>query len=468
MNRMEEYNALQAQLELSLPAESSSLIHARKRLRRRNRRIYRSTASVCTVFFLFVVLVNFCAPVAYACSKVPGLRELAEAVTFSGSLTDAVHNEYVQPIALKQTQNGITATVEHLIVDQKQVNVFFRLTGEEYESLVADPEVLDVDEEHLGSCSTRINDHHVPVGKLQSVTFEKMEGEVPGKLLLKLRVFEYGNRYSDWEPPERVDPKDTMFEERPTDADTVYLAEFEFLIEFDPTFTAKAKVYPIDQTVELEGKLVTLDRMEVYPTHLRLVVKDDHPENEAWLQRLYFYIETDWGMKFEVERNGTVAFGNVNDRIFTYRADSTYFYKADHLRVVITAAEWLNKDMETVYVNLVTGETGPLPEDVTFMGSEKREGGWLVSFKGKQRKWSSDADVVSHQLFSHGYLDAEGNEADIRSWTTSSFVELPEEEWDTHFGESFPLVGYYADEVWLKPQYSHLWLAENPIVITVQ
>lgn len=467
MNRMEEYNALQAQLEQSVPAENGSLLRAKTRLRRRNERLCRSAASVCTVFVLFVVLVNFCAPVAYACSKVPGLRELAEAVTFSRSLTDAVNNEYVQPIALKQTQNGITATVEHLIVDQKQVNVFFRLTGEGYESLVADPEVLDVDAEHMSSCSTKINDHHVPVGKLQSVTFEKMEGEVPGKLLLKLRVFEYGNRYGNWEAPERV-PEDAIFEEPPSDKETAYLAEFEFLIEFDPTFTARAKVYPICQTVDLEGKLVTLDRMEVYPTHLRLVVKDDHPENEAWLQRLYFHIETDWGMKFEVERNGIVSFGNVNDRVFTYRADSTYFYKANHLRVVITAAEWLNKDMETVYVNLVTGETGKLPEDVTFMGAEKREGGWLVSFKGRQRKWSSDADAVHHQLFDHGYLDAEGNEAQITSWTTSSFVELPEAEWDTHFGESFPLVGYYADEVWLKPHYSHVWLAENPIVVTVQ
>ena len=69
-------------------------------------------------------------PVAYACSKVPGLRELAEAVTFSRSLTDAVNNQYVQPISLTQTQNGITASVDYLIVDQKQVNVFYRLTAD--------------------------------------------------------------------------------------------------------------------------------------------------------------------------------------------------------------------------------------------------------------------------------------------------------------------------------------------------
>lgn len=467
MNRMEEYNALQAQLEQSVPAENGSLIRAKNRLRRRNRRIYRSAASVCTVFVLFVVLVNFCAPVAYACSKVPGLRELAEAVTFSRSLTDAVNNEYVQPIALKQEQNGITATVEHLIVDQKQVNVFFRLTGEGYEMLEAEPEFRLENGEYIGSCSYGPNDHDVPVGQLQSVTLELMrEGDLPRTLRLKLNVFERSSFHTA--PPEPVvDAKDSMFQDHDYE-EPDWLAQFEFLIEYDPTLTAKAKIYPIHQTVELEGKQVTLDHMEVYPTHLRLVVKDDHPENEAWLQRLYFHIESDWGMKFEVERNGTVAFGNVNDRVFTYRADSTYFYKANHLRVVITAAEWLNKDMETVYVNLVTGETGKLPEDVTFMGAEKREGGWLVSFKGKQRKWSSDADSVHHQLFAHGYLDAEGNEAQITSWTTSSFIELPEAEWETHFGESFPLVGYYEDEVWLKPQYSHVWLAENPIVITVQ
>ncbi len=38
------------------------------------------------MFFLFVLLVNFSAPIAYACSQVPILRELAEAVTFSPSV----------------------------------------------------------------------------------------------------------------------------------------------------------------------------------------------------------------------------------------------------------------------------------------------------------------------------------------------------------------------------------------------
>lgn len=464
MNRMEEYQALQTELAQSVPELEQTFQRAEQRLRRRNLRITRACGSVLACFALFVVLVNFCAPVAYACSKVPGLRELAEAVTFSRSLTDAVNNEYVQPISLKDTQNGITASVEYLIVDQKQVNVFYRLTGEGHETLDADVDFLQEDGERIGTCTWGPNDYDVPVGQLQSATLEMLEGDLPGNLILSLDVWERQDpgHITEAAPPTR---EDGLFD-IPDHQDPDYVAQFRFQLTFDPTFTAPAKVYPVNQTVELEGKEITIQQVEVYPTHLRVLV-EDHPENEAKLQRLYFYIETDWGMKFETETNGMISFSGGDSNVTTYRADSTYFYKADHLRVVITAAEWLNRDMETVYVNLVTGETDPLPEDMSFVSAEKQEGGWIVTFKAKQRKWYSGADVVAHQLFQQTYQDAQGNEYDIRSWSSGG-GELPQEEWETHFTEQFPLKGYYADEVWLKSHYSHVWQAEKEIVVTVQ
>ena len=447
MNRMEELQALEQELERFLPPLEETMARAEQRLGRRNRRIFRACSSVFAVFALFVVLVNFCAPVAYACSKVPGLRELAEAVTFSRSLTDAVNNQYVQPISLTQTQNGITASVEYLIVDQKQVNVFFRLTGEGYETLDAEADFTHVDEERLGSCTFGVNDSHVPVGQLQSATVELLDGDVPGEMLFHLDVLCRDRDYSA--PPEPIDEEDSFF-------------HFTFQLEFDPTFTAKAKVYPVNETVEIEGKQVTIQQVEVYPTHLRVLV-EDHPENTAKLQRLFFYIETDWGMKFETESNGTVSFRFDGSNVTTYRADSTYFYKANRLRMVITGAEWLNKDMETTYVNLVTGETGPLPEGVSFVAAEKKEEGWLVTFKARERR-----DAYSHQLFDMVFLDAQGEEHTIWSWSHGIRYPLPEEEWETHFGLEFPLADYYEDEVWLKPAYSHLWEAENEIIVTIQ
>lgn len=458
MNRMEEYTALQADLEQSVPQLEQTLDRAQARLRRRNRRIYKAAGSFAACFALFVVLVNFCAPVAYACSKVPGLRELAQAVTFSRSLTDAVKNEYVQPISLKQTQNGITASVEYLIVDQKQVNVFYRLSAEGYETLDSQVDFCQVDGQRIGSCSWGTNDSDVPVGQLQSATIELLEGEVPGQMQFDIGVYSRDRGYSA--PPEPVDVEDSFF--HPQHWEPTSLAYFTFLLEFDPTFTAKAKVYPVNQTVALEGKQVTIQQVEVYPTHLRVLV-EDHPDNTAKLQRLFFYIETDWGMKFETESNGTVSFRLGDSNVTTYRADSTYFYKANRLRMVITGAEWLNRDMETAYVNLVTGETGPLPEGVSFVAAEKKEDGWLVTFKAKERR-----DAYSHQLFDMVFLDAQGQSHDIWSWSHGIRYPLPEEELETHFGLELPLADYYEDEVWLKPHYSHLWEAENKIVVTIQ
>jgi hypothetical protein len=168
-------------------------------------------------------------------------------------------------------------------------------------------------------------------------------------------------------------------------------------------------------------------------------------------------------MQFETESNGTVSFRFDGSNVTTYRADSTYFYKAKHLRMVITGAEWCNKDMETTYVNLVTGETGPLPEGVSFVGAEKTPGGWLVTFKARERR-----EAHSHQLFELTFLDGWGKEHQIWSWSHGGFYGLPEEEKETHFTVELPLADYYEEEVWLKPQYSHLWQAENEIIVTIQ
>ena len=190
MNRMEEYQALRLQLEQPVPELENTLQRAKMRLHRKRMRLFRAAGSIAACFAVFVLLVNFCAPVAYACSKVPVLRELAEAVTFSRSLTDAVNNEYVQPIALKQTSGGITASVEYLIVDQKQVNVFFRLASNAYTSLGIDPDVSLPDGQRIGSCSLGLNEWDVPNGELQSVTLEVYDGDVPASIRLKLEVYD--------------------------------------------------------------------------------------------------------------------------------------------------------------------------------------------------------------------------------------------------------------------------------------
>lgn len=461
MNRSEEYQALQEQLARQPSGLEDTLGRAQRRLQRRNRRIVRSCGSLCAFFALFVVLVNFSMPVAYACSKIPGLRELAQAVTFSRSLSDAVENEYVQPLSLSQTKDGITAKVEYLIVDQKQVNVFFRLEGEGCKTLDAEPDFRLADGSFIDSCIYSMNDYDVPVGQLQSATLEVTEGDLPAQLQLMLEVF---SRDNDWKVAAPSTDGSLAVEE-----DSRKTVEFTFLLEYDPAFTAQAVIYPLDKTVEIDGKSIILRQMEVYPTHLRLQV-EDHPDSTATLQRLFFYIETDWGMRFDTESSGVVSFRSGDSRVTTYRADSTYFYKADHLRVQITGAEWLDNDQQPVYVDLANNTAGEAPEDMEFVLAEKVDGTWLVTFKAEQRRWHSDADTVAHQLFS-GYLDSEGTEWTIMAWGHGGSARelLTPEEQQTHFLETVYLdAAYPEDEVWLRPYYSRLWLAEEPVTVEVR
>lgn len=459
MNRKNEFDAMIEELNRCTTGLETTLDRAYKRKRKKTTQmIVRPLAGLAACFAVFVLLVNFCVPVAYACSLVPGLRELAAAVTFSRSLTDAVENEYVQPMDLSQIDNDITAYVDYLIVDQKQVNVFYRLNSDKYESLEIYPEVLNTDGVRPASCSYSNTGFGADNGELRCLSIDFVNGNVPASLRVKLNVYTNSIRYENVAPEQAVDDiySDNPYEEPD------YLAHFDFLLEFDPKFTATGKVFPVNQTVILEGQAITITDIEVYPTHLRVDIAES-ADNTAWLKDLDFYIETDWGMKFDPVSSGITATGSTDSpSMVSYRADSTYFYEANHLKLVITGAQWLRKDMETTYLNLVTGEHGELPEGAAFDSAMKQGSGWVVKFRAA---WEEDEPL--YQLFGHLFYDADGNEYEIHHWS-SMYGDLDEEGNITFFYDEFPLLHYTEDEVWLCPEFSHNWVAENPIVITMQ
>ena len=450
MNRKNEFEAMIEELNQPAPGLETTLDRAYKKKRKRTTKmIVQPLGGLAACFVVFVLLVNFCVPVAYACSRIPGLRELAEAVTFSRSLTDAVKNEYVQPMDLTQTQNDITAQIEYLIVDQKQVNVFFRLDSEKYTQLEAHVDVRL-------PCGILNNSFGAQNGELRSFSLDFVDENVPDSMNIYLYVYEGGVK----EEAFPMEAPDDIYREEPSD-DPKFLAEFEFLLEFDPQFTATGKVIPVNQTVTLDGQSITITDIKVYPTHLRVDIEES-PDNTAWIKELDFYIETDWGMKFEPGSGITATGSEDSPSMISYRADSPYFYKADQLKLVVIGAKWLRKDMQTTYLNLVTGEHGAFPEGAVFDHAERRGEDWIVTFRGA---W--EEHIPLHQLFGHLFYDADGNSYEIHQWS-STYGDPDEDGNVTYFYDVFPLKNYPYDEVWLSPQYSHYWTAEDLIVITVQ
>lgn len=451
MSRMEEYEALMAECDREVPGLETTLDRAyAKKRKRTTQRILRPLGGLAACFAVFVLLVNFCAPVAYACSKVPGLRELAEAVTFSRSLSDAVDNEYVQPMDLSQSANGVTAEIAYLIVDQKQVNVFFRLDSDIYDQLEADPDVLL-------PCGLLNNSFGAENGQLRSVTIDFVDEDVPESLVLQLKVYAAGAAVETAPVPADAE----RFPDIEEDYEREYLAEFEFLLEFDPLFTAAGRIYPVNQVIDLDGQKVTITEIEVYPTHLRVDIGEDEA-NTAWIRDLDFYIETDWGMRFDTGSGITATGSTDSPSMISYRCDSPYFYEAAHLKLVITGAKFLDKDRERIYLDLRTGQSDPLPEGVAFHEAYREGEDWVLSFRAD---WDEESPM--QQLFRYLYYDAGGNEYEVHMWS-STYGDPDENGEIRYYIESFPLKDYPYDEVWLTPQFTRYWTAENQIVITVE
>ena len=446
MNRSVEFVAMLAEINQPSQELADTLNRAYKKKRKRTRKlIICPLCGMASCFAAFILLVNLSAPVANACSQIPILRELAESVTFSRSLTNAVENDYVQTINLQQKQNDITATIEYLIVDQKQVNIFYRLNSEKYvgefEKLVAEP-VISCDDKNVAFYVYNHSFGSMDNGELQSITVDFTQGNVPDKLQCTLKVY--------------------CFYERAAHSNSTYLAEMKFALEFDPQFTAIGKLYPVNETVVLDDQKITVKNIEVYPTHLRVEVAESK-DNTAWLKNLDFYIETEEGLKFKPVSSGVIATGSADSpSMVSYRADSTYFYEAEHLKLVITGAKWQRKDTETTYLNLITGEHGELPEGVEFDHIKKQGDDWSITIRDIPGE-----DGEMHRAFSDLYLDSAGNRYTVNKFHLA-IGKLNKDGSVQCYYTYVILKNYPYDEVWLTPLLSSIWTAEKPVEILIQ
>ncbi len=451
MNRMEEYQEMLKQME---QVPDSNCVEKAFRRRNRKKAVARTMGSLAAVLCLFVGSINLSPSVAAACKEIPFLAELTQLLTFNPSLQEAVENDYIQLVGQEQTKDGITARIEHLIVDQKQVTVFYRLHSDVYHAMDATPDVKNVDGTDLRA-SISAGGLYEKDNDLRKLTIDFMEESVPDTMNLILQIHDIGQL--ETEPADQA----VEWQEIP-EPDNI--TEMTFRLEFDPTFTEQGRTVSLNQQAVLDGQTITVTDMEIYPSHIRINVKEAE-ENTAWVKSLRFYLETKDGKRVKTISNGISATGMVNQPYLTsYRAESTYFYDTDAIRLVITGADFLDKDKEEVHINFKTLEHDELPEGVEIASAKKTDKGWILEMKIRA------AEEKHCQLFSSLYTDLEGTEYDINQF--SSTIEWYDEEtgksdpnWET---ETYFLGGFDKDEAVLKLLYNRTWNPQTPVVAALQ
>ena len=350
MDRKQEYDALMQELRHTPPALEGTMDRAlaRRQARRRGLRPLRSLAAAAAVF---VLLVNVSTPFAQACAHIPVLGWLAQAVCFSHSLSSAVEHDWVQKVDQTQRDSGYTLTLENLIVDQKQVHLFYTLV---WEDPACEYAMVYVDSERLSPRPSVLSDSVNGPQDAGHIVLDYREEQVPDRLDLKLTVRPNGDG-------------------SPT-------ARFRFQVTLDPSLTAVGQILPVEQWVELDGQQICVDRLEIYPTHARLMLRDC-PDNTARLVSLLCHLEDETGRQYERE-GGLSGFSDPDTGFLTeLRLASPYFQQPERLTLRITGAVWQDPEEAEVAVDLAAGTAAGLPEEVRLTGVDQEPDRTVLYFQ---------------------------------------------------------------------------------------
>lgn len=457
-NRMAEYEKMLKDLDMAVPAELEGVwdrASAREKKHRTVMRFVKPAASIAAVFACFVLSVNFITPVAQACSKIPVLKDLAAAVDFSGSLSRAVKNDYVQTIGLSQTKNGIKADIDYVIVDQKQVNIFYRL---EYETEGEAGKDIERKESTQLAALIEIGKDMPPhgiswggpdeeEGKLRSVTIDFTDSDVPERIPLVLKAKE--RETETWNYAEEN------------------LAVFTFTLEIDPYYTAQGRTIGLNEELDILGQNFTLTSVDIYPTHLQLNVESDEA-NTMWLKSLSFYVEAAGaGDDNKLENiNGISALGSKDTpEVIAFRKESPWFFDTDNLKIVITGARLAEKDMEGIKIKVVEPGSGivsgSLPDGVRLEAVSKQkhaDGKPDVEIKFKTAKGIDGGSTSEiYEVFEREYLDGEEREGYMETYAGTGD--------SNEFTSTLILEDYDYDTVTVYPCFTHCWNAEEPVEV---
>ena len=410
MNRNQEYLELTQELE-ALEAPAGSLDRALKRSRkgRTVTRVLRPFIGLAAVFAIFVLLVNVSPTVAQACSKVPVLRDLAEALNFSSSLIDAVEHDYYQTVDQKQTQNGVTVSVDCLIVDQRTVNVVYHMEGEGPENLHPELEIS------LPDGSDRI---YTVSWDTKGGAIEFHDGDVPESLLLKLRAVDY--------------------------EENTVAGPFEFLLEYDPSFREEGRHWETDQTLELDGQRFHITGVDLYPSYLSFRLEGD-PANTAWLRHVDYYLLTEDGQRIDSVQSGITGYYSTDGtELRSIRTESVYFRDARTVTLCVTGVSWQEKTAGT-RMDLAAGQAEGMPAGCELVRTSRAGNGWTVTVlmpdEGFMQcfEWTCyDPDGGTHSL-----------EDERWAYSVPEDPEVSAPEGRIYF--TFTLEHYPFDEVWLTP-----------------
>ncbi len=486
MNRNDEFTELMKELDQSVPEVSESIQRGSRR-KARKQFLYQPLMGLAAVFMLFVLSVNISAPVAKAFSNVPFLKDLTKSVIFSKSLRDAIENDYVQNVGMKQTKNGVTVEIVSMVVDQENLTVFYRFESDKYKHLIANSKVLDErGEDEFGYTENEMSSYDCPNEEIRSVSAHLLLLNMTDNTGLESMPEKVTFRMTVWD--RQILGNNNYLSDEILQKGSEHIITFDFLLDLSLENMPQPVIYEVNQTIEIEESKVTVKEIHVYPTFMWVTVEDS-VDNVASLGDLHFYVENEDRERFYNfgGASWTIPTDTNTPVLIRFEAESPYFTDSESLKLVVSGAEWMEPEKECTSVNLKTGEVKNLPEYATIKEITELNGKTYLKFSQQcvamedERTGERIDRRLSSDPFTREYYDGEGklhgriyvgqDTKEELDWNVKWYGSMEYDENGNLTGIyncTLELEDYPYEEIRLVNFYSDAWRAEEEVSLVIK
>lgn len=363
--------------------------------RRKHRRIW-SLIAAALLFATFVTSIRVSPAFANAVASIPGMEKFVDLIQFDKGLEGIFKNDYYQEVGAAKTKNGLTLTIEGVILDESGINIYYTMKSKD----------------------------GVKSFSIQTVELKHEQGIPPSGI-------SYGGPVPDEKSTEYASTIEYHFGEPVLFEDLYFTLDMDVSfqgndISFSLPFELKENVKPgktivLNEEVEIDSQKFTITEITIYPLRVAVNVTFDEANTKKILKFEDMRLEDENGEVWGSIVNGVTAMGNE-----TYYLQSNYFEQPKKLYLRINKLQALEKEEVTLTVDTEKGEISNGPKDRKLQILEASKSG--VHFVMSDDGWDP---MHSIDIFTTGE-DANGKEVDISS--TGMYVDNEAtRHWDVTF-----------------------------------
>ncbi|MGD6831041.1 DUF4179 domain-containing protein [Sutcliffiella halmapala] len=317
-------------------------------------------------------------------SGIPGMEKIVELIRDDKGRMAAVEHQYFQEIGVSDENGSLQVTIDGAISDEMGIVLFYTLESDK---------------------------------KIKEIMIDKVNIKAQNGIPLDEASISYGKPHYSDEGKHSFSGTIEYFFEAPLTAKE-YVVDLEvkgeqFSLPFTLNEFKAKKEYPVNQTLELEGEKINIEKVTIYPLRAAVHLKMD-PNNKKQILHLDDLRLVDennevWGKI----SNGITQSGDKDSEQEIY-LQSNYFKEPKELYLVLNNAQAIEKDNATVIVDTEKLEILKQPAGNNLENVRKENGELVFDLRTKKE--------FNYFIFSK-VIDAQGKELDLSTTSMSAFYE---------------------------------------------